>query len=402
MKWSGYTLAILLFAGFAARAQNLTPTSMLNSVYFADAFQGSDCGAKINAALSSLGPHPGNVYMTPKCGSIRSAVKLGTNQHLTVAPGSYSSGATITVGMQSSVECPPTSDTSGGGLGSCLFTESSGANLGSMFSLTGTNAALVNVTMNGNYMDNSSAGPNVIITGIRSRLDHVNTELAETYGVSIGDGSSNVAAGTKISHLMAISNQSDGVHCSVTSDVYLGEESEIENNGGNGIKLVNCGAFRTSGAIDISGNTLDGISVSGSSTAAVSAFNNVITNVVLSQNGENDIEIQGWDEVHATYSSLSNIISNNLFQGSTNHGSNRYDAIHIQDSGYNAINGNVIQDPYGPSFEFKTGINIISVDGELPDTVTGNNIIVTQTPLASVTSTVVCANVLNNVTSACR
>jgi hypothetical protein len=402
MKRFVCTVTVVLFTSIATFPQNQTPTSMLNALYFVDSFQGSDCGAKINSALSLLGANPGNLYMTPRCGSITSPVVLGNNQHLAIAPGSYYLSATITVGMQSSIECPPTADTSGGGLGSCLFTESPGANLPSMFALTGTNAALVNVTLNGNYSVNQSAGPNVIVTGIRCRLDHVNTELARSYGVSIGDGRLNVAAGTKISHLMAISNQSDGVHCSVTSDVYLGEESEIENNLGNGIKLVNCGAFRTSGGVDVSGNMLDGISISGSSTAVVSAFNSVITNVVLSQNGENDIEIQGWDEAHATYASLGNIVSNNLFQGSTKHGSDRYDAIHIQDSGYNAINGNIVQDPYGPSFEFRAGIDLISVNGELADTVTGNNVIVIKTPLTWVTTTVVCANALNNVASICK
>lgn len=391
------TNGIITLAPSGVTAPNGALTALsVNKVYFADSYSGADCGAKINSALTAIGANPGNVQMTPACGSITTAVTLGTNQHIYARPGTYSQSAIITIGQNASVECDPASDAPGSGYGTCQFNESNGANLAEMFLLNGTNSALVNLGINGNYTNNSTAGPNIVITGLRARLSYVTTQNAKTNGVYVGNNSTNVAAGLKIEHAMILGNQGDGIYCTFSSDMFVGDQTEVEFNGGNGINIHDCGGARIQYS-DISGNT-DGILVGGVGTGSVSAYNIQIVGNILSSNSLNDIEVQGWDAAASLYVSQSNVINDNIFQGSTTHGANQYDAIKIQDSGYNAIVGNVVQDPYGMTFPFKNCLEIISVNGELPDTVSGNNFN-TQYGIAAtvVANTVTGANTFNGV-----
>lgn len=449
-----------------ADPQKIVATSV-NSTLFADPFHGSDCGAKINAALASLAGAPGVVEATPACGTIRTAITLGQNQHLRLRPGTYPISAPIYVGAQAGIECNAIGDAPGSGTGSCYLPETAGANLPVIISLTGNNATLSNVTVDGkqwavvsavtlgtsgsgftsnpvctlsggggtgatcavfasggavtsslvtNYGHgytsipactisggggsgatcvaqigpnlNPTGGANIAVLGVRSRLDHVTSEEAGTYGVQIGNASNNVAAATKIDHLMALENSSDGVHCQNTSDVYIGVQSEIENNAGNGIKYYNCGASRTEYA-DISGNLGDGIQISGVATAPVSAYSQTIVGNQFGQNAGNDINIQAWDTAAATYVSLYDVIVGNQFIGSFLHVPNTASAIHVQDGGFNTITGNAISEGEGEAFKFKAGIDLneSAPARELADTVSGNSIQILSTPMVTLAST---------------
>lgn len=301
---------------------------------------------------------------------------LGQNQHIFLRPGIYMVSNTITLETNASIRCDPVGDAPGPGIGTCII-QPNGPIASPIIALTGTNAVLMDVTVDG---ANVSTGPNILITGLRARLSNVTTERAGTHGIAIGTGTSNVAAGATFSKLMALSNHGDGINCKTSSDIFVQDGSQIENSGGNGITLINCAMAHVLGN-DISGSGLDGISVSGDATAPVSAYNAMIEFNTFSQNAHNDIEIQGWDAQHSTYASLSNIISGNMFQGSSLHSApSTWDAVKIQDSGYNVITGNNIQDPFGPPHQFKAGIEVISNGRELADVVTANSIQTSGTP----------------------
>jgi len=379
----------------------ITPSSV-NGVILADAQTGADCGAKINAALTTIGANPGNVQMTPACGTISTGVTLGANQHIYARPGTYSVAATITLsGQTSSVYCDPTVGIPATNYGSCYFHQANSANLAEMFLLSGANASLVNVTVDGNVAQNPTGGPAVYITGIRPRLDYVNVINSPSHGVSLGTGVGNTAGAAKLSHVQILNNTGDGIHCNGSSDLFVGDQSEISLNGANGLNLKNCAGARIGPQNDISGNTDAGILVGGTATAAVSAYNNLITGNIFSNNGKNDVDIEGWDTTDTTYISLYSTVSNNIFQGSPNHGDGLYDAIHFNASGYNSIVDNVIQDLGSSSTKFNAGINLISgAATELADTVAGNTVVVQGTPIISVTSTILGVNNVNGAASA--
>jgi hypothetical protein len=373
----------------------------VNSRLFADLYAGSDCGAKVNAALTAL-DGPGNVEMTPACGNITTAITLGSNQHLFARPGTYNQSAIITVGFNASVQCDPDSDVPGTAEGTCYFSQPNSTNLAEMFFLDNDDAALVNVTVFGNGANNSTAGPNILITGLRSRLSHVNSENAKTNGVYVGASATtaNVGAASKLDHVMILDNLGDGVKCSSSSDLFIGDESEIENNGGNGINLYDCGGARIQ-FTDISGNTLDGLYNSGISTGVISGYNIQINSNVFSNQYENDIEIQGWDSSAGTWSSRFNGIVGNIFQGSENHGGNTYDAIKIQDSGDNTINGNTVMDINGSTYEFHAGVQIIQTHTENPDNISGNTLSTPVNPIIALANTQQCGNTVNEQPSIC-
>jgi hypothetical protein len=277
-------------------------------------------------------------------------------------------------------------------MGTCII-QPSNPNISPLIALTGTNSVLRDVTVDGADV---STGPNILITGVRAQLGHITSERAGTYGIYIDGGSTNGAAVAELSQVMALSNGSDGIRCANASDIYIDNGSQVENNRGNGVTLINCGSAHVMGN-DISGNSLDGLLIAGVSTAHVSAYNNMIEGNTLSQNGQNDVEIRGWDFQRQTYVSLSNIISGNVFQGSSLHTSpaNAWDAILIQDSGYNVVTGNVIQDPFGPATQFRAGIEISTRGHELGDVVTSNNVQTTGIPVIPYANTAFKTNVLN-------
>lgn len=404
--WGTYPAGAGITAAQISSILNTTPQSItvaeLNGVINADSIGLPTCSANLNYIVSTvLAGSPGKIEMSPNCGALSAAVTLGTNQHIYAKPGSYAVSAAFTLGQNDSIQCDPASDISGSGIGACVFTQANSTNLANIFILNGTDAALSNITIDGNKANNSSGGNNIEIIGLRDSLSYVSSINAKTNNIAIGNGSSNIAAVAELDHVASLSAGNDGINCSITSDIWI-TNSQIENNGNNGITLTNCGAAHVIDD-DVSGATLDGISISGSSTAAVSGYNNVINNTTLSQNGHHDIEIQGWDAAHSNYSSLYNQIVGDLCQGSSAHAAgNTYDCVKIQDSGFNTITGLLTQDLFGTSFEFKAGIEIVSVNGELADQISGGNINVgSTTPIIAVADTNICGNTVNGIPSAC-
>jgi hypothetical protein len=444
------------------------------AVLHAADYSGSDCGAKISAALSALGG-AGEVIVPVGCGAIRTQVRIGTNQHLRLFAETYQISSTIIVGQDASLECPPTADIPGAGHGTCLIQAAAGSNLPVLVLMNGTNAALSNVTVDGQqfasvqwiglrspgqgYISrpacriigdgsgatcilecdwtthrlamatltsyghgythatvmitggggsgasidiavgpnlNASAGANIKVLGVRSRLDHVNSIHAATHGIQIGDPTrNNVAAATKLDHVMSLFNSGDGIYGVNTTDAHLGGQSEVENNLGIGVNLFNCGAWRIV-ANDIGGNAAGGIKVEGTidsvPTTHPNSFGQIILGNQFGNNGGHDIDIEGYDHMGRGSVSLYNTISSNQFIGSWLRVEGSFDAIHIEDSGANSITANTVWQ--GPPSAYRNGIGIYeSAQGrELTDTVASNTINGPKVPILIAESTLLGAN----------
>jgi hypothetical protein len=242
---------------------------------------------------------------------------------------------------------------------------------------------------------NPSGGANIAVLGVRSRLDHVNTIYAATHGIQVGNLTlNNAAAATKLDHVMSLFNSGDGIHGVNTTDVHLGGQSEVENNLGIGVSLFNCGAWRIV-ANDIGGNAAGGIGVGGtidSGRSHPNSFGQIILGNQFGNNGGHDIDIEGYDHAGGGAVSLYNTISSNQFIGSSLRLEDRFDAIHIEDSGANSITANTIWQ--GPANAYRNGIGIYeSAEGrELTDTVSGNAITGPKVPILITKSTLLGAN----------
>ncbi|HEY4049625.1 MAG TPA: hypothetical protein VGM27_22410 [Acidobacteriaceae bacterium] len=243
---------------------------------------------------------------------------------------------------------------------------------------------------------NPSAGANIKIMGVRSRLDHVTSIHAAAHGIQIGDTTTdNAAAASKLDHVMSLFNSGDGIYGVNTTDVHLGGQSEIENNLGAGVDLINCGAWRIV-ANDIGGNGTNGINVTGTIDTALTHHSNSFGQIIIgNQFGNNvahDIQIEGYDHKNGGYVSLYNTISENQFIGSQLRPTNTYDAIHIEDSGGNSLTANTVWQ--GPPNAYRNGIGIYeSTDGrEFADIVASNLTKGPTTPIRIVKSTMLGAN----------
>lgn len=280
----------------------------------------------------------------------------------------------ITIQQGGSIECPPTADVPNKGFASCTLDEAANANLPAVVDIVGTNGVLSNVTVNGNREENPRGGAAIRITGLRTRLDHVNAIYAGTDGIQLGNpGGPPSAQASKLDHIMAEFNGRDGISVTNSWDVFIGEESEFENNMQDGIQVVDAGTVRIS-HIDVGGNHHYGVSESCTKSSPGAAAGDLILATQFGGNRFDDIHIEGWAPDGPCKSTRGNAIIGNQFisSPSTKRTPNSVDTIFIQDSGYNAITGNVIFNPNG-AVPFAVGIALGSAHApEESDTVTGN------------------------------
>lgn len=320
----------------------------LNNIQLADQFSGSDCGAKINAALFALSG-PGEVWVNQNCGtSWTTAVTLGTNQVLRfIQGGTYSTSAIITLGR--GAEILGTSE--GEGITSCGGANSlpavvtlqmaNSANLAELIDITGGNAVIHGIALNGNASNNASAGPNIYVNGaLRVTIEHVVTSNSVSHGISMySSGTSNASGSGKLFRVMSCQNGGDGVFSQGTADWYV-SNSEFESNTSNGIELSDSPTWRVEHN-DLGYNGGQGIYVYGSGTGLGANGEIIVGNQFAS--AKNDIDISGWGQSSSVQVSRMNVIVGNEFYGCSLRRDATYDGIYIQDSGDNVVGPNTFQ-----------------------------------------------------------
>lgn len=298
-------------------------------------------------------------------------------------PAQLEATAAITIQQNGSIVCPPAADMPNKGFASCVIREADNANLPALVDMVGINGVLSNVTVEGNREHNPHGGVNILVTGLRSRLDHVSAMYAPTDGIQVGyPGATPTAQASKLDHIMSGMSGRDGLYLTNTADVFVGDESEFENSGQDGIQIQDAGTLRMS-HIDVGGNHRFGISdacVIGNRGAA----GILVLATQFGGNAGGDIHIDGAAGTSSQNnlvappgqckSTRGNVIIGNQFISSSGSQTRpgTADAISISDSGNNAITGNVIISPNG-AVPYRTGIRLASLHSqETPDTVTGN------------------------------
>jgi hypothetical protein len=336
--------AILLFM-LAVSTQSFGQQAKIESSLSADQMSGADCGAKINAADTSLGKSPGEIWVAQKCGlAWATAVTVSPGHLLRFVQGNtssvYSLSAGITMAANSAIMGPPVA-MAVNTTPSIVLQMANGANLAALITVNGPNASIRDLELDGNKVNNTSAGPNIIVNSGASRLDidHVTTGNSNSDGIRFYGTSGAGAAGPKILKLMAYQNNGDGLNCIGSADGII-SMSEFETNGQHGIELNDCLAHRIEQS-DLGGNMLDGIYVHGSGTG-IGANGQIIVGNQFGNNYQNDVRILGTTSGRSV--SYFNMIVANSFIGSF-HRSSAFASIVLVDGGQNLIASNEIISP---------------------------------------------------------
>jgi hypothetical protein len=184
-QWSSGAAAAITIGGAPAAWRALS----LNGVPFADNFWGGDCGAKVNAALASLGGAAGVVEVSPACGNWTTPVAITADkQGIHFRPGIYQVGVPITLaGTSDFLQGNPNADSVGGTSGVVVLLELAGSNLAHVIYATGAADTVEGLVVDGQQFDSvtyvqvTSAGsgytstPTVAITGCSTAPNEVAT-----------------------------------------------------------------------------------------------------------------------------------------------------------------------------------------------------------------------------------
>ena len=353
-------------------AKGVLTVTGINSIRFADQFPGADCGAKINSADADLGSSAGEIWVNRRCGiTWTTPVILGTNHSLHFSEGAtYLISATITLGQASSMIGLPQGvyATLGAAGGPVTLKQADNSNRDPFISITGSQASLRDVTIDCNGTNNPAMGPYCVkVTGQRFLLTGTSVINAKQHNLAfISTGSNNEAASPNLSHGMLLGANLSGLYCENTTDGFIGDGFESENNGRDGYELHNCSGWRF-GLGDSGGNARYGISQDGRSDYWSGGGMLISPAFEFGNNGQGDVYIQGkctntsatcakWNVISGKYNGLINTAPDGI-----------YDAIHIENGVENIISPVVIRSL--PGHRYKYGVHVLDSGGQVS---TGN------------------------------
>lgn len=339
---------LLVFAGVILLTAQGTHMAVdnLNGIRFADQFPGTDCGARVNAALISL-EGPGEVWINQACGALGfgTAVTVSANSQglrfvtsTNNTTGAYFFTAPINLAGTGDWIIGQPNAMGVANINPIMLQMWNNANLPYMIRVTGQYAVLRDITVDGNYSHNANAGPNILVTSGGTRIDISNVVSGDSnsHGVELDN-----VASPKVFKLMTYRNQKDGFYCNTGADGFI-SNSEFEDNQQNGIELDNCPAYRILHD-DLGGNSQSkdavscGINIYGTHSGGQANWEMVS----FSQFGneyQSDLCINGYNSGN---DSVGNTITDNAFIGSTVLiASNTFSEIKLVDGGQNTITGN--------------------------------------------------------------
>ena len=357
--------------------------SCINSICPASAFTGSDCGAKINVADAALGSSCGEIWVNQACGTAwTTAVSISACHVLRCVQGGVytTSGGVTLAGKSASMVAPIAGMLTGTATdGNCTLKAANSANLANLVTMSGKlYDSIRGFTLVGNKTNGgTSTGGQVLYINDSGRptIDHVTVQNGNHHGVQVYSSGTVFGGGGKsccgkILDLMSLDNAADGLLVTQTSDTFVAQ-SELEQNGGNGINLQDSPATRLV-QIDSSNNTLDGLLDYG--TVSFDAGNTQLQNSQLADNSKNDVELNGSSTGAGSTAVQGVIINGNIF-GSGNGGArpnNTYDAILIQDA-QATITGNTISNSAGHLYALAIQESAPS-SLDLPSSIVGNTV----------------------------
>jgi hypothetical protein len=320
-------------------------------VRYAEQFQGSDCGAKINAADADLAANVGEIWVSNACGMAWTTPVTLSSSHVLrfVQGGTYTVGKAATCGSTTAGIClanntllagataamAPNDNAPAGSIPNTMIMMANGANLASIVTINGYFAGIQDINIDGNQANNS-AGSNIVVnSGVnRFEISRVTSGHAHTNGLTYS------SAG-KIFKLLAYENLNDGLSCNAAGDTFI-TDSEFENNGGNGIELSSCPSTRIIHS-DFGMNSLNlpntcGLNIHGTST--LPSYGILVSTNQFGNNELNELCITGTSSGGGSSANANNIVGNSFVGSQFYQAANTYSELKLVDGGLNTIHGN--------------------------------------------------------------
>jgi hypothetical protein len=356
---SAATTAAGAFTNIVAPGGSLTgPLNgpAINSIFNAASFPGSDCGAKIMAALTSssgLNGQPGTVQVNNACGMAwTTAVTVGTNQSLQLTQaGVYTVTHPITLGQEASLSAATPRGSSN--FSAYTLQAAAGADLTNLLTME-EGSTVADINLDGNQANGGMTG---LSSAVLTTVTNGGQKIKDTFAInSSGIGFSITQENVDISHSFAQFNSGQGLLCTDTADLWISGESQFESNGLSGIELNGCGSVRVVHA-DVSGNGSSGVAgTTGCSiyihgTVAHTSNTNIFTEVQSGNDFFEDVCDIGFDSVGGNFGNAENTFIGYQSLGSPNRTVNTVPAILAQDmNGDQFIGGTLLPGPHAASF----------------------------------------------------
>jgi hypothetical protein len=362
------SFALLSAAGFGQTVQH------------AEKFPGADAGEKIAKCIAALPPQGGICDARELSGKQTASAGFTVGEpakpvQLMLGPVTLTTSSTVHIQAKSSITGMPAAMGIGADQPPSLIKAADNTALKAVVQLDGAMAVLQDLTVDGNKKAAPKGGVAILVNQAnRVEMFRVTAQNAPSHGIQFYSTEKTESCCAKLSKIMSIANGQAGLHLANTADTFV-SLSEFENNGTFGIELNNSPTARIEHS-DLGGNAQDGIRIYGSGSSVLQANRQVIVGNQFGNNGQYDINIQGFDNAKKRHVSTGNVISSNSFIGSSTRPAG-YEAIHIVDSGENTIVGNTFSAPGGHPY---SACIAISGDHAMPDTVTGNTCTATAAP----------------------
>jgi len=320
----------------------------------ASAYPGEDLGAKINAAVASLGGGPGEVWVDQNAGTfIRTPVVVADSTQVLrfVQGGIYLMAAPMDV-----------SHLAGSGFGGVtlvgrapvVLVQVDGANLPYLVRAAFDAGSVRDIHLVGNKASNPNA-LDVITTAKRGVFfENLFINTAKRHGIYVKSTTPNSAVGARFSGVCLHQNGEAGLRVEEATDPWVLGGCLFEENGTHGIHLSDAAGARIFHS-DFAKNTLPGLYIQGTTGKAGSNQVMVIGNQ-FGQNYKEDIMIVGHDG--NGYVSVANIIGPNQFWGGANRTGNASDSILLLNTMQNVVSGNVFSS--APDTPYRYAIAAIS------------------------------------------
>jgi len=318
-------------APIGSATPNTGAFTLLNGTANAAFFFGSDCGAKINSALAA---GVSEVWVTTAAGTAcTTAITVGAGQSLKfIQAGTWTFSQPITLGQNASIVGPP----KGTNYAPVILKEANGANLSYLVNMTGGQAVLQDIYLDGNYTNNPTAQDVVRVNNANRVAFHgVEIHNGKRYGVYVS-GTSSCCGRFDKSSIIADNYNSNLYFSGPGPADWIIENTEFENSVvGFGIQAVNAATERITNS-DVGGNKAGGISIT--ATAGNFSWGWMLNTVQFGSNGGHDFFCDG---SASAYSNGAHVLTGLFFLGlSSGTTANTYDSIHFHDCGGSVVVGN--------------------------------------------------------------
>lgn len=311
-------------------------SAVISTTILADTQTGADCGVKIAAAstaMSAISANGGVIKVSQACGSLTTAFALAPLQMIEfIQCGTYSVAGIETLVANTGLQGIQTGQIWESGNACVHLQEANGANLAEMIHVTGKNAFVRWIELDGNKANNSTANDVIFVDAASNFLaDYSYIHDGHRYGVNVTSSTitANDAALPKFNHTIVYNNGSDGVRISNATDMFA-LQSEFELNGGWGVNLLGGAGSRFESG-DFARNTLGGLQLTGTASG-VSSSEVVVIGNQFGNNTGSDIVVNGWISATGTYGAFGTNISGNHHFSGPSMATNTLPAISLIDS----------------------------------------------------------------------